>query len=132
MACNRDEGCYNIYTNIYPNAQESIDGSIGNIKSEITEISTTLGELVIPEDYLGEKVKRKVEEIQTFLEKDLSDLDTEKTAIDGFIEKQIAIHKKHYDDKMYEIAQAKAKMAKAKEETDLEKNRKVDIQEKEF
>ena len=97
MACNRDSNCYTIYSKEYPEAKTAIDNSLNTIDAELTSIEEKLTELEIPEDYLGEKVKREIEEILSQFADDQESLKDTKNKIDSFISTQIGVHKSHYE-----------------------------------
>lgn len=97
MGCNRDSGCYRIANETYPRLKENIDASIQTINNRLTDDITTLDGLVIPEDYLGVKVKEKLEEITSLFASDIDDLTKTKTNLDTFISEKIKEHKNHYD-----------------------------------
>lgn len=110
MACNRDSNCYTIYSKEYPEAKAAIDNSLNTIDAELTSIEEKLMELEIPEDYLGEKVKREIEEILSQFTEDQESLKDTKTKIDSFISTQIGVHKSHYEHwkkRMDELAKNK-------------------------
>lgn len=98
MGCNRDDGCLNIARNTYPNLLSGIDNSTLFINNQINDVIEELNSLIIPNDYLGNKVKEKLDEINENLNNDVSELNTFKNNINSFIEKKIKEHEKHYID----------------------------------
>ena len=98
MGCNKNEGCKYIYSNEYPTEKSSIDSAIDEVTTQISETSTTLKELFIPDDYLGNKLKTKLEKLCLDLDTDNNNLLLEKGNIDTFINEKIEEHHRHYDD----------------------------------
>ena len=96
MGCNRDLGCHILARNTYPTIKSGIDASISTLSSQIKEITNTLDELQIPEDYLGSKVKERIKNISNNFQDYLNDLSSEKTSVDNFIETKISEHESHY------------------------------------
>lgn len=96
MGCNRDNKCFNLYTRVYPSAKESIDGSINTIKGELSDITTALEELYIPDDYLGSKVEAQLEKICLNLKNDEALLTVLGGGINSFVNSKIQEHKQHY------------------------------------
>ncbi len=89
MACSRDSGCLTIAKRIYPELQSKINNSTNTVKTGMNEIIEVLDELFIPQDYLGTRVKEKIDEICEDLGNDVN--------INDFIVSKIKEHKKHYE-----------------------------------
>ena len=98
MSCNRDSGCLNIARSIYPGLKGEIDSSISNVNNQVEEILGELSSLTIPEDYLGNKVKMKLDEICSGFETDKSELSAAKANINAFIDGKIQEHYSHYNE----------------------------------
>ena len=96
MSCNRDSGCLNIAKSVYPGLKGEINSSISNVNSQISEIVGELSSLVIPEDYLGNKVRTKLSEICSGFESDKSELNSAKADVNVFIDSKIKEHYGHY------------------------------------
>lgn len=98
MGCNRDYNCYSIAKDVYPNLKKDIDESIKKTSTGINDIVDELSILTIPEDYLGTKVKEKVDEMKEFYSEDISELGSFNKAIDNFINEKIREHQGHYQE----------------------------------
>jgi hypothetical protein len=96
MGCSRDNKCFSLYTKVYPSAKESIDGSINTIKGELSDITTALEELYIPDDYLGSKVESQLQKICLNLKNDEALLAVLGGGINSFVNSKIQEHKQHY------------------------------------
>ena len=97
MSCNQDEGCKNIYSVIYPSYKSSIDSSIDELSNSVLEVSNVLKELYIPDDYLGNKIQTKIDELYKKFNSSIEELSTEKANIDTFIDDKVIVHKYHYN-----------------------------------
>ena len=95
----RGPGCYELYKNYYPTERDKIDASVSEIQNDITKIVEDLNALVIPEDYLGDKVKGQLKDICALLEADKDSIKVEdiniRNKIAGFIETHM-IHETEY------------------------------------
>lgn len=96
MACGKNQGCLNITNNVYPGLQVEINSSINNITTNINEIVSELGSLVIPEDYLGTKVTEELDEICSNLSNDVLEVNSVGRSINNFISLKKEEHQKHY------------------------------------
>lgn len=115
MSCNRDSGCLNIARSIYPGLKGEINSSISSVNNQVDGIIGNLSSLAIPDDYLGNKVKSKLEEICTGFETDKSELNSAKANVNAFIDSKIKEHYGHY----YEWQRIKDK---EEENNKIEKN----------
>ena len=97
MACG-GERCREIYQNIYPKLQEEITSSVNNVNNGIDSIIDELSALVIPDDYLGGKVRTNVESIVNSFSSDKAAIASEQGNINQHIANNIAKHKQHYSD----------------------------------
>ena len=97
MSCNRDSGCKELYSVKYPSYKSDIDSQINDVNNKVMEVEDLLNELYIPGDYLGTKIKTKIEELCTELNNNIEELSSEKTNIDSFIDDKINDHKTHYN-----------------------------------
>jgi len=107
MGCNRDSNCYTIARKVYPELKTDISDSIDKTSVELNEIVDELNTLKIPEDYLGEKVKEKIDEMKDYFTSDISDLKLFDNAIERFINEKINEHEEHYQN--WKITQEKKK-----------------------
>ena len=98
MACGYNANCWRIANSIYPSLKDEISGSINATNKDINGIVDELSSLQIPDDYLGEKVKSKIEDICLNLNNDSKDIKAINGNIDGFIESKILEHQGHYND----------------------------------
>ena len=98
MECHKNAGCFRIYHDIYPTAKESINSSINKIIESITDIESTLSELYVPDDYLGEKVKREIGKINECFDSDKKSINKAYDSIKSDIDTYINVHKQHYVD----------------------------------
>ena len=117
MGCNRDSGCLKLYSVTYPNLESEINTSISSADGEINEIISELSNLYVPDDYLGNKVQNRLQEICNSFSEDSDKLKTEKNKINSFINTKIEEHRQHYNSwqKAQEIAKQR-RMAKLKED----------------
>lgn len=97
MACSKNQDCLRIATDIYPGLQGEIDGSIQTIVSSLNDITGELSTLTVPGDYLGNKVREKLETIISSLDSDKSNVEAAKGNIDTFIGEKVEEHLEHYD-----------------------------------
>ena len=94
MACdNGKEGCKNIVNNIYPRLSSEVNSAISAINSGLSEIGSSLGGLSIPDDYLGSKVKDRIQKINNLINEDMSDVKMESSNIRTFISEKTEEHK---------------------------------------
>ena len=96
MGCSKDSNCLNLYSKVYPSAKDTIDSSINTIKGELSDIETTLSELIVPDDYLGTKVQEQLAEICASFEEDESSIASLESGINTFVNSKIQEHKQHY------------------------------------
>ena len=96
MGCNRNYGCQKLANTVYPNLKTEVGKDITKAKSEIEEIVNTLKGLSIPEDYLGEKISTRLNEICSDFNSDAGELDSTKASINSFIDTKIVEHNIHY------------------------------------
>lgn len=97
MGCNKDSRCLTIANNTYPELQNEINSSIKTITSLLNDITSELNILQIPEDYLGEKVKKELELITSNLSNDQIDIASLNGNIGMFIGRKIEEHQSHYN-----------------------------------
>lgn len=97
MRCNRDSGCYTIAKSTYPKLQGEANGAISSAQSDINSIIDSLGGLTIPNDYLGNKVKKKIDEIDKAFSSNVNELSTIKGKLDTFVTAKIKEHENHYN-----------------------------------
>lgn len=98
MSCNKDEDCYRIYIKEYPSYLGTIDPAIRSIKTQIEEVETSLTGLSLPDDYLGNKIKDKLDILISDIDSDKSSISAETTAIRSHIITKRAEHKEHYEE----------------------------------
>lgn len=106
MACG-GERCREIYQNIYPRLQNEISSSISQVNNGIDSIIDGLSALVIPDDYLGAKVKDRVQSIVQSFDSDKVVLKGEEGKISQHIALNIAKHKQHYSDYLKSLEEKK-------------------------
>lgn len=97
MACNKDSHCKTIADN-YPSLLAPVEDSISKITGSISEISGGLGGLSIPDDYLGTKVKSRVQRICAYFEANSRQVSMLGSKISNFVSEKITEHNKHYND----------------------------------
>ena len=97
MGCNRDSRCINIANVTYPKLQGEINSSIKTITSSLNEITSELSALTIPEDYLGQKVKKQLESIVSNLDSDQGNIVDAGGTVGMFIGKRVEEHRNHYN-----------------------------------
>ena len=73
----------------YPELQSTINSSIKTITTGLTEITNELNALTIPEDYLGQKVKRELKSICSNLSSDQSNIVAASGNIEDLLEKKL-------------------------------------------
>ena len=96
MQCNKDDKCLTIYKIYYPEWQKSIGGYVASANNVLTNILDPLGGLVIPNDYLGEKVKSQIQDLCRNFKNDSINLGNEGKIISNKINDFISIHQNHY------------------------------------
>lgn len=116
MACSKDQGCLTIANSIYPGLQSEINSSVKTITTGLNEITTELNTLTIPDDYLGEKVKKELESITSNLNNDQSNIVATSGNIGMFIGRKVEEHRNHYN--AWKKAQDELKKKQAEEEKD--------------
>ena len=114
MGCNKDSGCLTIANSTYPGLQSTINSSIKTITTGLTEITSELNTLTIPEDYLGKKVKRELESICSSLSSDQSNIVATSGNIGRFIGTKVEEHRNHYNS--WKRAQEELKKKQKEEE----------------
>ena len=95
MSCNRNEKC-RVIANNYNSRKNSIDSNCSNMKNNVSMISRSLNFFDIPDDYIGNKVKSKIEEITKNLKSSSDGIDAFKQNIDSFIDEKESEHNNHY------------------------------------
>ncbi len=98
MGCNRNRDCKEIYETTYPTLRGYVNSGIDSINKYASETVTRLQGLYIPDDYLGNKLKDKIEELNTKLNTDLDSLSSGKDSVDSFVDRMIEEHRQHYKD----------------------------------
>ena len=116
MACSKDQGCLTIANSIYPGLQSEINSSIKTITTALSDITSELSTLTIPEDYLGKKVKEELESITNNLNSDQSNVVATSGNIGMFIGKKVEEHRNHYN--AWKKAQDELKKKQTEEEKD--------------
>ena len=92
--CN-GENCLSI-ANDYINKKSSLNSSLNSMKENITNASDTLNSLSVPEDYIGNKVKQKLESIHNELVADAEIVGNFNKEISGFVDQKVTEHRNHY------------------------------------
>jgi hypothetical protein len=95
MSCSRDEYC-NTIANNYSIRKDNIGNSLKNIKENISTVDEILNGFIIPNDYIGEKVKEKIKKITEELNINCEDVDLIKQDIDSFVTEKENEHREHY------------------------------------
>ena len=114
MACGKDQGCLRIANSTYPGLQAEINGSINTITNNINEIMSVLNSLSIPDDYLGSKVKTRVNSICSSLSSDEGEVSSISGNINSFVSSKIKEHQEHYN--MWKTEQQRKLQAKKEKE----------------
>lgn len=97
MSCNKDENCRNI-ANYYQNISKNVKNSYVKIYGEIGEVAEKLSMQVIPEDYLGEKIKDKLEKLKLVYEENIEIMSITEKQMMSFIDEKRIEHKKHFNE----------------------------------
>ena len=95
MGCNRDSYC-NTIANNYASKKESINSDLTSVKSDINNICELLNSFVVPNDYVGGKVKEKLESISKNFESNSDNVTSFNSEINTFINSKIEEHHNHY------------------------------------
>lgn len=110
MSCNRDSNCLNI-ANDYVTKKSSINSSLNSMKTNIETVGTSLNNIESPSDYLGNKVKEKIEIISSNLSNSVDNITSFNNNINTFINNKEIEHRNHYN------SWKKAQEAKEKEKS---------------
>lgn len=94
MTCN-GENCLSI-ANDYSVKKGSVNSSLNNMKSDITSASDTLNTLNVPEDYIGNKVKTKLETVFNDLSASADRVSAYNNEVSSFVDQKVAEHQTHY------------------------------------
>ena len=99
MACNmgKGPGCKDI-ANKYTIYVEDISQSVSSIKINLSKIKSELESLSVPNDYLGEKVKSRLESICSNFSSDESSIDGAFSSIESFANEKKNDHMQHEAD----------------------------------
>ena len=98
MGCNRDSGCYTLAKSTYPKLQSDANGAITAAKNDINSVIQNLQGVYVPGDYLGNKVKVKIDELCKGFDGNISELSTISGGINTFVSGKITEHENHYND----------------------------------
>ncbi len=98
MKCSMNESCKRLSNDILPNAKTSVNNDFNEVNESILKIETDLKELEIPNDYIGNKLNTKLEELYESLETNISDNTDVVSDFNNYIEKEITIHNNHYEN----------------------------------
>ena len=104
--------CKYMYETYYPTKRSSINGLGSEVVGNIDKIVGDLSALAVPEDYLGAKVKKQLEDICSSFESDKVELKSSSQLIDDLISHLIKMHKGHvltYETNLAQEAEEKAK-----------------------
>ncbi|MBO7517905.1 MAG: hypothetical protein J6T31_02210 [Methanobrevibacter sp.] len=101
MGCGRDNNCLRIANTTYPGLLSQINSNFSAISKSGSEVIDALSELVIPNDYLGTRVRSELKEITNLISEDLSRLSSESSNISSFVKEKISEHKQHYSTWQY-------------------------------
>ena len=116
MACDgSSKDCETIYNKTYPKLIKAVDTSLNGVSSGISDIASSLSSLSVPDDYLGRKVKRELDNLTKDFANDEELVKAEKTSVDGFVDGKIKEHKAHRKAYLEEQARLAA-LAKQKAE----------------
>lgn len=117
MSCNKDSSCLNLSRTTYPSLKDDIVTSFQSANKEVNKLIDTIQCVHVPDDYLGDKVKSKIDTLLDGFYNDIDSLNTEQTNVKTFILAKIDEHEQHYQDwkKQQEVW---AKKKKEKEENE--------------
>lgn len=101
MGCGRDNNCLRIANTTYPGLLSQINSNFSIISKSSSQIIDALDELIIPNDYLGARVRKNLKEITNLISEDLSKLSSESSNITTFVKEKISEHKQHYSTWQY-------------------------------
>ena len=88
MSCNKDSGCKELYSVTYPNLRSNINNGFNEVSKDASEVEKEIKKLYIPDDYLGNKLQTKIDEL----------LSTEQSNVNTHIDEKIEEHQNHYND----------------------------------
>ena len=97
MACNRDEHCKEIASD-YETKIGEVNSAFEDLKSDIDGIKGNLQGLIVPNDYLGSKVKDKISSLEDVFGTTSENITGIKGAVIQFAELKRDMHQKHYED----------------------------------
>ncbi len=97
MGCNRDDKCLKIAQEKYPTRLNEINNDFKVLNTSLSEIETSLKELSIPDDYIGEKTKESINLILSSFSEDKKNNDAINNDIKSFVDEKINEHKGHYN-----------------------------------
>ena len=81
----------------YESKKGQIAGKLSSMKSDISNITSELNSLSVPDDYIGSKVVEKIKSITTDLSTSEASVESFKGTVNSYIQGRQAIHAEHYE-----------------------------------
>ncbi len=103
MKCSNNESCKILSDDILPNVETDVYFDFLEINDIINNTELSLKELTIPEDYLGYKINKELENIYKVFDKTITDNNDIDNNFSNYVDNEIKIHSEHYLN--YKIAQ---------------------------
>ena len=126
MSCSRDSGCKIIAERTYPSLKDEINSEFETISSDVMDVLNELSGLVIPDDYLGSRVKDRLNKIGANLSNDAMKVKSAKSDVNTFIDARINEHTIHYQE--WEAEQERLRLERAElEKRKMERNKNKNI-----
>ena len=97
MACSRNENCRNIAYD-YQNTLDEVKNDYVVLYKKLSEVDDNLSKQIIPEDYLGGKIKNKLKQLKLTYDDNVEDILKVENKMVSFIRNKRYEHQKHYEE----------------------------------
>ena len=122
MSCNKDSGCKELYSVTYPNLRSNINNGFNEVSKDASEVEKEINKLYIPDDYLGNKLQTKIDELLLNLNTNLELLSTEQSNVNTHIDEKIEEHQNHYNDYLASLEPASETEETSSDESEGDSN----------
>lgn len=97
MKCSMNESCKRLSNDVLPNTKTTVNNDFNEINESIENIEIDLKGLEIPNDYIGNKLNTKLEELYESLDLNINDNTNVINDFNNYIDNEIKVHNNHYE-----------------------------------